>query len=225
MGAMNYSNFIDDDAQPVPTSSASIESGHDTAYPVEIVGDTQYEFLPASGRNRNGEAIASAISPYAALVSIGNSLVDLTSDICKCITLVSIEKQKTERVKAKAYAEMEESRQKTNRVKIQEKEITERLIIQCKENLAEKQMQLQKLCEENRYREYELKKSHMLYQQQLERMDWVLQSIIKQKTAFLQQLPNIIDETSKLKLILSSINDADQRLVEISAKIMELQKR
>lgn len=225
MGTMNYSNFIDDDAQLVPASSAEVDAGHAATYPVEVVEDTQYEFLPTSGRNRSGEALASAISPYAALVSIGNSLVDLVSDISKCIALVKFKKNETEQIKAKVYAEIEESKQKTKRVKIHEKEMTERLIIQCKENLAEKEMELRKLCEENRFREFELKKSHKLYQQQLKRMDLIIESIIKQKDALLQKLPDVIDETSKLETILSSFDDANKRLIDISDKIVALQKR
>lgn len=213
MGSLNYSNFVDDGTQLVTTS------------PTEIVEAAQYEILSVPSKNRSGEAFASAISPWAALSNTINSAVDLVSDISKCITLVSIEKQKTKQVEVKAYAEIEESRQKTKRVKIQEKEITNRLIIQCKENLAIREMELRRLREENRFREVELRMNHKFYSQQLDRLDECVKSMIKEKNILLQILQDKTNDKPQSESILSSLNQVNENLVKLLAQIIALRER
>lgn len=213
MGRLNFVDLEEDETEIAAVS------------PAEAAENTQYEILPASGKSRGAEAMASAINPYAGIVSIINSSLDLVSDISKCLTLISIEKQKTERVRIKAYAEIEEARQKTKRVKIQEKEATNRIIIQCEANVAAQKLELEKLREENRFREVELQKNHELYLQQLSKVDKCVESVIEQKNILLQSLQDRIYDEPYFQGILSSLDKANKNLVEFSGQIMALQKR
>ena len=196
-----------------------------TTFPAEVVKDTQYEILPSPRKSRSGEVLASAFNPIAALTSVADAALDFASDIAKCLTLISIEKQKTEQTKAIARVGIEESRQRTERVRIQESEATERFRIQCKTNLEQKMMELEAKREEIKLREVELGWNHELYLLQLRLVEGCVESIIKDKDALIQKLKEDNDDRECLNVVLASIVRANMKLVVLSNKLLELQKR
>ena len=117
------------------------------------------------------------------------------------------------------------SRQRTERVRIQESEATERFRIQCKTNLEHKMMELEAKREEIKLREVELGWNHELYLLQLRLVEGCVESIIKDKDALIQKLKEDNDDRECLNVVLASIDRANMKLVELSNKILELQKR
>lgn len=210
MNKMNYSNF-DDSAEIVPASS------------VEIIEVKPNSNLLTEGRQA-GNSIANAINPVAAIVSVVNTTLGTISDISKCFAVVSIEKQRTKQVEAQARAQIKESIQQTNRIRIQEKENTKRLVIQCKKDLANKELELKMLREINRSREVEVNQNHRLYMKQLDDLNKIIENIMNDKNIIHQLILDMVDDSKGLETLLHSLNDINTKLVEISKQIVELKK-
>lgn len=211
MKKMNYSNF-EDNIEIIPASS------------VEVLDIQRNENSPTAMVQSSGDFIANAISPAMAIANLANTALGTISDISKCITMVSIEKQRTKQVEAQACVQIEESIQQTNRSRIQEKEITKRLIIQCKANLANKEHELKKLRKDNLFREKKLNQNHRLYIESLDLLSKMVESITDEKNSFLKLIPNMVDNSQNLEMWLHYLNNINTNLVEISKKIVELKK-
>lgn len=211
MGALNYSNFEENETEFITTSQ------------VEVVGSDQPEILPAA--NKGCEVLEGAINQSVPVVNVINSALGTISDIGKCISASYIARQGTEQVRARAYADIEESKQQTKRIKIQEREITNRLKIQCDENLKIEEMKLKRLREENRRYGDESQMSHEIYMKQLDLLNGSIQSVIKQKDLFLDSLDYKEYDELELRGILASMDRMNQNLVDLSDKVISLQKR
>ena len=212
MKKMNYSNF-EDNVEIIPATS------------VEVIDAQQHGALATvNGQASGSGSIANAISPASAILSVINTALGTISNISNCIATVSIEKQRTKQIKAQASAQIEESIQQTNRIRIQEKESTKRLIIQCKADLANKEYELKKLREENRTREVELRSNHRLYIEQLEALNKIVENIIGEKNIILQLITDMVGDSNGLETLLHSLDDINTKLVEISKEIAELKK-
>lgn len=211
MKKMNYSNF-EDKVEIVPASS------------VEVVDVQRNESLPTSMEQARGGTIANELSPVTIIESIVNTALGTITDISKCVAMVSIEKQRTKQVEAQVRTQIEESIQQTNRKKIQEKESTKRLIIQCKTDLLNKKYELKKLREENQSREVELSRNHRLYIEQLDDLNKIVENIMSDKNTILQIIPDVVGDSQGLETLLHSLNDINTKLVEISKEIVELKK-
>lgn len=208
MAKMNYSNFKEDECEIIPTEA------------VEVLPNTKYDLSskPADG---TGQALASAVSPVAAITNCINVALDTISTISKCITVVSIEKQKTAQVKATMKAKIEVSKQETERVKIQEKEETKRLVASCEKDLKKKKLELEKLRYKYEYKSREREVSHNEYTETLDLLEKQVDDIMKDK----ELLRRIIVEDSdslQIETILHSLNEANIKLVEISNQIVAL---
>lgn len=210
MKKMNYSNF-DEGVEVIPASS------------VEIMDIKQNSNLPTVS-GQVGGTIANAISPVAAIAGVVNTALGTISDISKCFAMVSIEKQRTKQVEAQARVQIEESIQQTNRVRIQEKENTKRLVIQCKTDLANKEQELKMLRETNRSREAELNQNHKLYMEQLDDLNKIIENIMNDKNVIHQLIPDMVGDSQGLETLLHSLNDINTKLVDISKEIVELKK-
>lgn len=211
MKKMNYSNY-EDNVEIIPGSS------------VEVLDTQRNENMPTSRPQSTGGSVANAINPVMAIASVVNTALGTISDISKCIAMVSVEKQRTKQVEAQARAQIEESIQQTNRIRIQEKENTKRLIIQCKTDLANKEYELKKLREENRFRQVELSQNHRLYIEQLNDLNKIVENVMGDKNVILQLIPDMVGDRQGLESLLHSLNDINTRLVEISKEIVELKK-
>ena len=153
--------------------------------------------------------------------------LDTISTISKCITVVSIEKQKTAQVKATMKAKIEVSKQETERVKIQEKEETKRLVASCEKDLKKNELvkevfpELEKLRYKYEYKSREREVSHNEYTETLDLLEKQVDDIMKDK----ELLRRIIVEDSaslQIETFLHSLNEANIKLVEISNQIVAL---
>ena len=118
-------------------------------------------------------------------------------------------------------AKIEVSKQETERVKIQEKEETKRLVASCEKDLKEKKLELEKLRYKYEYKSREREVSHNEYTETLDLLEKQVDDIMKDK----ELLRRIIVEDSdslQIETILHSLNEANIKLVEISNQIVAL---
>lgn len=210
MKKMNYSNF-DDSVEVIPVSS------------VEIVDVKQNKsFSTVSGQA--SATIANTINPVVAITSVVNTVLSTISDITKCIAMVSIERQKTKQIEAQVRVQREEAIQRTNTIRIQEKENTKRFILQCKTDLEKKEQELKIIRENNRLKEYELKQDHKLYMEQLDNLNKIVENIMNDKNIICRLILERGDEGQGLETLLHFFNNINTKLVEISKEIVELKK-
>lgn len=211
---MNYSNFEENEEkiETIPASS------------VEVLNTRPNISFPSATANSNSGSIANALSPFAAVSSIINTALGTITDISKCISIVAVEREKTKQIEAACNAQIEESIQQTNRIRIQEQEQTNRLAIQCQADLQTQEYELKKLRETNRLKEIELNQNHKLYMEQLNELDKIIEKIIKGKDVILQLIPNSVNSSCALENLLHHLNDTNVRLVELSKAIVELKR-
>lgn len=214
MKKMNYSNYEENEekVEMIPASS------------VEVLETRPNMSFSSISTQSSIDSMANAISPVAALTSVLNTALGAITDIGKCITIVAVEKEKTKQIEAAARVQIEESIQQTNRIRIQEQEQTDRLIIQCKADLKTQEYELKKLCETNRSREVEINQNHKFYMEQLDNIQKIIENVMKDKEVILKHIPNVVNDSQKLEQLLHSLNDTNTRLVELSRGIIEIKK-
>lgn len=219
MSKMNYSKYKSTNVERIPDSQ------------VEVISAGQIETRPAVSKyevsndvpsGNIGQSLANAASPVAAIcdcIKVGLGTIEVIS---KCIVAVSIEKQKTEQVKAMYKAQIVESKEQTSRVKIQEKEETKRLRISCENNLKLQKVELEKLNAELSVKEKELILSHE------ENMAYVgiLQHAIDMISETKNQVYTILlDAEGDREIIEQQLNHlycVDEQLVEITRHIVSM---
>lgn len=201
---MNYSNFKEDECEIIPAQSVEV-------LPV----NTSYNLLNNSSHG-NGQAFANAVSPVAAITNCISMSLDTIS---KCITAVSIEKQKTEQIKAKMNAKIIESKQQTERVEIHEKAETRRLIMSCEFNLKNQKLELEKLRDKYKFKTYKREVSHREYMESLVQIEKTVDELMKTtgflRNAFLQET-----DFSQKEACLRNLNQANIQLVEITKQLI-----
>lgn len=214
MKKMNYSNYEENEEkiEMIPKSS------------VEVLDTRPNMNFPSVSTQSSIDSMANAISPVAALTSILNTALGAITDIGKCVAIVAVEKEKTKQIEASARIQIEESIQQTNRIRIQEQEQTNRLIIQCKADLKAQEYELKKLCETNRSREVEINQNHKFYMEQLDNIQKIIENVMKDKEVILKQIPNVVNDPQRLEQLLHSLNDTNTSLVELSRSIIEIKK-
>ena len=204
MAKMNYSNFKEDECEIIPVESAEV-----------LPANTSYNLLNNSS-NGNGQALANAVSPVAAITNCISMSLDTIS---KCIAAVSIEKQKTEQVKAEMNAKIIESKQQTERVKIHEKAETKRLIVSCEFNLKNQKIEMEKLRDKYKFKTYKREVSHSEYMESLTQIEKTVDELMKTteflRNAFLQET-----DFSQKEVCLHNLNQANMQLVEITKQLI-----
>ena len=195
MAKMNYSNFKEDECEIIPVESAEV-----------LPANTSYNLLNNSSHG-NGQALANAVSPVAAITNCISMSLDTIS---KCIAAVSIEKQKTEQVKSK---------QQTERVKIHEKAETKRLIVSCEFNLKNQKIEMEKLRDKYKFKTYKREVSHSEYMESLTQIEKTVDELMKTteflRNAFLQET-----DFSQKEVCLHNLNQANMQLVEITKQLI-----
>lgn len=201
---MNYSNFKEDECEIIPAESVEVLSAN-----------TSYNLLNNSSHG-NGQALANAVSPVAAITNCISMSLDTIS---KCIAAVSIEKQKTEQVKAEMSAKIIESKQQTERVKIHEKAETKRLIVSCEFNLKNQKIEMEKLRDKYKFKTYKREVSHSEYMESLTQIEKTVDELMK-TTEFLRNA--FLQETnfSQKEVCLHNLNQANMQLVEITKQLI-----
>lgn len=204
MAKMNYSNFKEDGCEIIPAESVEV-------LPIS----TSYNLLNNSSHG-NGQALANAVSPVAAITNCISMSLDTIS---KCVAVVSIEKQKTEQVKAEMNAKIVESKQQTARVKIHEKAETKRLILSCEFNLKTQKIELEKLRDKYKFKIYKREVSHSEYMESLTQIEKTVDELMK-TTEFLRNV--FLQETdfSQKEVCLHNLNQANMQLVEITKQLI-----
>ncbi len=201
---MNYSNFKEDECEIIPVESAEV-----------LPANTSYNLLNNSSHG-NGQALANAVSPVAAITNCISMSLDTIS---KCIAAVSIEKQKTEQVKAEMNAKIIESKQQTERVKIHEKAETKRLIVSCEFNLKNQKIEMEKLRDKYKFKTYKREVSHSEYMESLTQIEKTVDELMKTteflRNAFLQET-----DFSQKEVCLHNLNQANMQLVEITKQLI-----
>lgn len=201
---MNYSNFKEDECEIIPVESAEV-----------LPANTSYNLLNNSSHG-NGQALANAVSP---VVAITNCISMSLDTISKCIAAVSIEKQKTEQVKAEMNAKIIESKQQTERVKIHEKAETKRLIVSCEFNLKNQKIEMEKLRDKYKFKTYKREVSHSEYMESLTQIEKTVDELMKTteflRNAFLQET-----DFSQKEVCLHNLNQANMQLVEITKQLI-----
>lgn len=214
MAKLNYSKFKDNETEVMPANQ------------VEVIPASKVEILPApnqydvstSNRGGLGQSLANAANPVAAICDCIKVALETIEVISKCI---SIEKQRTEQVKAMYTAQMMESKEQTARIKAQEKEETKRLKITCENNLKLQKMELQKLSMELESKEKTMVLSHEEYMNKINILQKVVNGIEDTKREMLL-LINRCDENKEIMEYLHSINVANEKLAEIAKQILSM---
>lgn len=212
MAKMNYSNFQEDECEIIPAEA------------VEVLPKSSAYDLSGRKYGNNGQALANAVSPVAAIVDCINTLLDTTSTISKCITVVSVEKQKTAQVNAAMRAKIEESIQQTERVKVHEKEETKRLKISCKSDIEAKKLKLEKLRIEYQNKNNERRMTHEEYNKALDMLEKQVDDIMKDKDRIRQIMVQEDNSANQIEIYLQGLNDTNAKLVELSEKIVSLRR-
>lgn len=204
MAKMNYSNFKEDECEIIPVESVEV-----------LPANTSYNLLNNSSHG-NGQVLANAVSPVAAITNCISMSLDTIS---KCIAAVSIEKQKTEQVKAEMNAKIIESKQQTERVKIHEKAETKRLIVSCEFNLKNQKIEMEKLRDKYKFKTYKREVSHSEYMESLTQIEKTVDELMK-TTKFLRKA--FLQETdfSQKEVCLHNLNQANMQLVEITKQLI-----
>lgn len=208
MGKLNYSNFDDtDEMMIVPAGSTELiknPSGENNGSinPVSII-----------------TPITNAISPQASFVNICSVAIQTIDNISRYCAMVAIEKQKTKQIKAQASIQIEESKQQTKRIEIQEKEKTKRAIIEYKEEIERRKQELEILRENTRLGETKNDQNRILYTERLNQLHQIIQSIINDKNTILQ----IAAGGDYNEDVLCKISEWNGQLIEMATRIVQLQ--
>lgn len=222
MAKINFNSPDFDDAEILESSPAA---GETALVPSEILLPVA---SPAGNRgglsnavNHTMAAAAGALNP---VVSLLNSAIGAFTDISKCIAVVSCEKQRTKQVRAQADAQIEESRQQTKRVQIQQTEETRRFAAQCEKEIEINRIELEKLQEELQDKDAERRISHQTYIASLDTLEKAITSVASRSDTLLQRL-SLEADAETLQMILQSWDRSDTTLVELSKQIVELRRR
>lgn len=204
MAKMNYSNFKEDEYEIIPAESVEV-----------LPANTSYDLLDNTSYG-NGQALANAVNPVAAISNCISMSLDIIS---KCIAAVSIEKQKTEQVKAEMDAQIRESKQLTKRVEIHEKEETKRLIVSCEFNLKNRKLELEELREKYEFKTYKREVSRSEYMESLAQIEKIVNELVKNtevlRNVFLQET-----DVSQKEVYLYNLNKANTQLGEIAKQLI-----
>lgn len=193
----------------------------------EVIDITPQKKFLTTNKQTNFPVISRmpTISKINYSVTIIEKLLDTINNISNCITMISIEKQKTRQIEIQAQVQIEEFFQQTNRIKIQEEEYTKRFIAQCNTDLKQKEYELKKLCMTNKLKENKLKIKHKQYMEELNYLNKIVESLLndKNKVIYPYILNKINDDDTQEKL-LKEWNNINNNLIEISKAIVMLKK-
>lgn len=219
MAKLNYSKFKDMGTEAIPANQ------------VEVIPANSVEVLPApnqydvSTSNRGGgfgQSLANAASPVAAICDCVKAALGTVEVISKCVATVSIEKQRTEQVKAMYTVQIVKSKEKTARIKAHEKEETKRLKIKCENHLKLQKGKLQKLSMELESKEKSMILSHKVYMDKINMFQKVLDGIMDTKREVYLLINQCDENKETTEMHLRSLHTADEQLVEIARQVSSM---
>ena len=189
--------------------------------PVKIIDEKQNDYFTTGSRSF-GDPIIKGINPVAAIESIVSGALSTISNIAQCITMVSVEKQRTKQIEAQARVQIGESIQQTERIRVQERETTRRFEIQCKASLRKRKQELEILRETNRSRERELSNNHEIDLKILDSLDRIVKTLVEENNGICQLILDMNGNDKDFEKILHLSGNSNNSLIEISKKIVEV---
>ena len=208
MKKIDYSKF-DGSIEIVPKKS------------VKIIDEKQNDYFTTGSRSF-GDPIIKGMNPVAAIESIVSGALSTISNIAQCITMVSVEKQRTKQIEAQARVQIGESIQQTERIRVQERETTKRFEIQCKASLRKMKQELEILRETNRSRERELSNNHEIDLKILDSLDRIVKTLVEKNNGICQLILDMNGNDKDFEGILHLSGNTNNSLIEIAKKIVEL---
>lgn len=219
MAKLNYSKFQDKGTEVIPADQVEVIP----ASKVEVLpAPNQYDVSTGNQGGGLGQSLANAASPVAAICDCVKVALGTIEVISKCVAAVSIEKQKTEQVKAMYTAQMMESKEQTARIKAQEKEETKRLKITCENNLKLQKGELQKLSMELESKEKSMILSHKEYMTNINFLQKALDEITDTKRRVYLLINQCDEDKETIEMYLHSLHVADEKLVEIAKQVSSM---
>lgn len=210
MRKMNYSNF-DEDIDIVPSNAVqnlSVEPN---------VNHAVAQYPLSTGSLMAGMPMNEFDSPVSISNLIDKSL-NVISVISNCIATVLVEKQKTKQIEAQSRVLIEESKQSTNRIKMQEKEHTKRFLIECRTELEKTKYELKKLYEKNRSREIELKQNHIEYMEIINHLKKQIDDIMSKR----DQLFEAFYALDQYEQALGVLRETHVQLLDLDKQLVKL---
>jgi|GEM_PF-4976397 hypothetical protein len=189
--------------------------------PVKIIDEKQNDYFTTGSRSF-GDPIIKGMNPVAAIESIVSGALSTISNIAQCITMVSVEKQRTKQIEAQARVQIGESIQQTERIRVQERETTRRFEIQCKASLRKMKQELEILRETNRSRERELSNNHEIDLKILDSLDRIVKTLVEENNGICQLILDMNGNDKDFEKILHLSGNSNNSLIEISKKIVEV---
>lgn len=189
--------------------------------PVKIIDEKQNDYFTTGSRSF-GDPIIKGMNPVAAIESIVSGALSAISNIAQCITMVSVEKQRTKQIEAQARVQIGESIQQTERIRVQERETTRRFEIQCKASLRKMKQELEILRETNRSRERELSNNHEIDLKILDSLDRIVKTLVEENNGICQLILDMNGNDKDFEKILHLSGNSNNSLIEISKKIVEV---
>ena len=156
------------------------------------------------------------------VLNIVERVFSIATDLGNCILDAYKENQKTQQVKANAEVQISNAVEETERVRIQAELETTRILEECHARTEERKQELKKLRENNRYRLAELKNDRKNFEKQLDGIGNIVQDIMKDKEMYRQLLLASSDDSKKVEGYLSALNNANDKLVEVTIQISNL---
>lgn len=171
---------------------------------------------PAGKKKTGGK-----IDPLEAL-NIAERVFSIATDLGNCFLAAYKERQETQRVKANAEVQIANAVEETERVRIQAELETTRILEECNARTEERKQELKILRENNRLKFAELKNDRKEFEKQLDGIGNIVQDIMKDKEMYRQLLLASSDDSKKVEGYLSALNNANDKLVEVSIQISNL---
>lgn len=189
--------------------------------PVKIIDEKQNDYFTTGSRSF-GDPIIKGMNPVAAIESIVSGALSTISNIAQCITMVSVEKQRTKQIEAQARVQIGESIQQTERIRVQERETTRRFKIQCKASLRKMKQELEILRETNRSRERELSNNHEIDLKILDSLDRIVKTLVEENNGICQLILDMNGNDKDFEKILHLSGNNNNSLIEIAKKIVKV---
>lgn len=218
---LNLADFEDEEEALGPDSPAAAQV---TLIPSQILPPA-----PLEGNLSPIPVQPSALAPTAGglgpmvLIPIVDRVLATISEISRCVSNVSIEKQRTKQVRAGAEAQVEAYKQQTRQVQIQQEEETRRLAVQCKKELKLKRMELEEFRQNIQLQNAQRRDSHQTYMESLKILENAVAVLTSQSNSFCERLHTGLD-VGEAQHIFQHLEKINMSLVEISREIVKLKQ-
>lgn len=205
------------------------DADFETPLPVQVGSSTELATCPYNPSpipaNPPGNLLQplTMMTPAGAALSVINGAFGVIGEISRCIATVSVEKQKTKQVREAVRGQIEESKQRTKRISVQQKEETKRFEAECRYKLDVAKLDLERLKEEIRRDEAKLNSDHQVFLKTLDALSKVLDSLLDEKREVYRELLSVTDAEQRTSA-LQRLDNINNQLVQLSDRIIALKR-